>query len=250
MTDPTARERAAFGDAESDVEQIHRQIVRELADPAEGYERVPWFLWVTVATMVFWAGWYIGRRGGSFDTQTHIEYATISTGGAAGDSATSGPVDAVAEGKRIFGANCSACHQSTGLGVAGAFPPIVGSEWVTGPEQTVVRILLNGLNGPLKVKGVTYNAAMPAWKESMTDAEISYVITYIRQWSPNAAAAVAPSTVGALRKEHGARSGPWTEAELKALESAPSPAAPVAAAGSAPAASGAASATAPAGVPR
>ncbi|HYW50177.1 MAG TPA: cytochrome c [Gemmatimonadaceae bacterium] len=237
MTDPTSREREAFGGAESDVEQIHRQIVRELADPAEGYERVPWFLWVTVATMVFWAGWYIGRRGGTFDTRTHIEYAAIAPDGVASvDSASSGPVDAVAEGKRIFGANCSACHQATGLGVAGAFPPIVGSEWVTGPEATVVRILLNGLGGPLKVKGATYNGAMPAWKESMTDAEISYVITYIRQWAPNAAPAVTPATVGTLRKEHESRSGPWTEGELKALESAPavSVAAPAAAAESKP----------------
>jgi len=228
MTDPTARERAAFGGAEPDVEQIHRQIVRELADPAEGYERVPWFLWVTVATMVFWAGWYIGRRGGSFDAQTHVEYAQIGlTAGAAGDTAATGPVDAVAEGKRIFGANCSACHQNTGLGIAGAFPPIVGSEWVTGPEQTVVRILLNGLGGPMKVKGVAYNGAMPAWKESMTDDEIAYVITYIRQWAPNAAPAVSASTVASLRKEHAARTGPWTEGELKTLESTPgAPAAP------------------------
>jgi len=236
MTDPTARERAAFGGAEPDVEQIHRQIVRELADPAEGYERVPWFLWVTVATMVFWAGWYIGRRGGSFDTQTHVEYAQIGlTAGAAGDTVAKGPVDAVAEGKRIFGANCSACHQTTGLGIAGAFPPIVGSEWVTGPEQTVVRILLNGLVGPVKVKGVAYNGAMPAWKESMSDEEISYVITYIRQWAPNAAPAVTSATVASFRKQDAARAGPWTEGELKALEA--TPAAPTVA-GAAPASAG------------
>lgn len=221
MIDPTERERAVFGDAESDVEQIHRQIVRELADPAEGYERVPWFVWVTVATMVFWSGWYIGRRGGSFDTQTHIEYATISVGGAAaGDTAAKAPVDAIAEGKRIFGANCAACHQSSGLGVPGAFPPVVGSEWVTGPEQTVVRILLNGLGGPVKVKGVTYNGAMPAWKEALSDDDIAHVITYLRQWAPNAAPAVSAASVATLRKEHESRSGPWSEAELKQLESA------------------------------
>jgi len=221
MTDPTANERAAFGDAEPDVEQIHRQIVRELADPAEGYERVPWFLWVTLATMVFWAGWYIGRRGGSFDSQTHVEYAQIGlTAGAAGDTMAKGPVDPIAEGKRIFGTNCAACHQTTGLGVAGAFPPIVGSEWVTGPEQTVVRILLNGLGGPMKVKGVAYNGAMPAWKEALSDDDIAHVATYIRQWAPNAAAAVSAATVATMRKEYAARPGPWSEAELKVLESA------------------------------
>ncbi len=226
MTDPTASERAAFGDAESDVEVIHRQIVRELADPAEGYERVPWFLWVTVATMVFWSGWYLGRRGGSFDTQTHVEYAEVGlTAGAAGDTVAKAAVDPIAEGKRIFGANCVACHQSTGLGVAGAFPPIVGSEWVTGPEQTVVRILLNGLGGAVKVKGVSYNGAMPAWKESMSDEDIANVLTYIRQWSPNAAPAVAAASVASLRKESAARTTPWSESELKTLESTPAVAA-------------------------
>lgn len=233
MTDPTAQDRSAFSNAESDVEQIHRQIVRELADPAEGYERVPWFLWVTLATMVFWAGWYLGRRGGTFDVQTHVEYADIGISAvAAGESVEKGPVDAVAEGKRIFGANCAACHQSTGLGVAGAFPPLVGSEWVTGPEQTVVRILLHGLGGPVKVKGAVYNGAMPAWKESMSDDEISHVITYIRQWAPNAAPAVSAATVATLRKEHESRTGPWSEAELKTLESAPA-AAPATAASAA-----------------
>ena len=228
MREPTPQETAAFSVGESDVEQIHRQIVRELADPAEGYERVPWFVWLTVATMVFWAGWYIGRRGGTFDTQTHVEYAQIGgpPGGAAADS-SAGPLDPVAEGKRIFGANCVACHQATGLGVAGAFPPVVGSEWVTGPEKTVVRILLHGLNGPVTVKGATYNGAMPAWKESMSDDDIAHVITYLRQWSPNAAAAVSSSTVAELRKEHEARTTPWTAGELKALETA-APAAPVA----------------------
>lgn len=228
MTEPTPNEPSAFRDAESDVEVIHRQIVRELADPGEGYERVPWFLWVTVATMLFWAGWYIGRRGGTFDSRTHVEYAEVGlTASAAGDTAASGPVDALAEGKRIFGANCVACHQTTGLGVAGAFPPVVGSEWVTGKQSTLVRILLNGLGGPVKVKGVTYNGAMPAWKESLSDADIAYVLTYLRQWSPNAAPAVDAAVVTTLRTQHDARTAPWTESELRALEQAAPASAPV-----------------------
>jgi mono/diheme cytochrome c family protein len=230
MTEPTRNEPSAFGDAESDVEVIHRQIVRELADPGEGYERVPWFLWVTVATMLFWAGWYIGRHGGTFDTRTHVEYAEVGlTASAAGDTAATGPVDVVAEGKRIFGANCVACHQTSGLGVAGAFPPLVGSEWVTGNQSTLVRILLNGLGGAVQVKGVTYNGAMPAWKESLSDADIAHVLTYLRQWSPNAAPAVDAAAVAALRTEHDSRTAPWSETELRALEQtapAPAPVAP------------------------
>jgi mono/diheme cytochrome c family protein len=228
MTDPTKGAREAFGDAESDVEQIHRQIVRELADPAEGYERVPWFVWLTVATMVFWSGWYLGRRGGSFDTNSHVEYAQIGiTAGAAGDTVAAGPVDPVAAGKQIFSANCIACHQSSGLGVVGAYPPVVGSEWVTGDERVLTRILLHGLNGPVQVKGVGYNGAMPAWREALSDADIAHVLTYLRQWAPNAAAAVTPATVAAIRTEEAARTGPWSEAELKAVSSrASTPTAP------------------------
>jgi mono/diheme cytochrome c family protein len=221
MTMPTPERERLLSGTEPDVEIIHRQIVRELADPEEGFERVPWFMWVTVGCLVFWAGWYIGRLGGTFDTQTHVEYANIGlTAAAAGDTAATGPLDPIAEGKRIFGANCQACHQSDGKGVAGAFPPIVGSEWVTGDEKTLVRILLNGLGGNVTVAGKPYNGAMPAWKDALSDDDIANVLTYIRQWSPNAAPAVVAATVADLRKTHEARSGPWTEAELKALTTA------------------------------
>jgi cytochrome c553 len=71
------------------------------------------------------------------------------------------------------------------------------------------------------VKGATYNGAMPAWKESMSDDDIAHVATYLRQWSPNAAPAVTAATVAELRKAHGTRAEPWTSAELKTLESAP-----------------------------
>jgi mono/diheme cytochrome c family protein len=219
MSMPTPERERILQDAEADVEIIHRQIVRELRDPEEGFEKVPYFMWVTVGVMVFWAGWYIGRRGGTFDTKTHVEYANIGlTAGAAGDTAATGPVDPIADGKRIFSANCQSCHQADGKGVAGAFPPLVGSEWVTGDERTIVRILLNGLGGNVTVAGKTYNGAMPAWKAALSDDDIANVATYLRQWAPNAAPAVTAATVAQLRTAHDTRPGPWTEAELKALE--------------------------------
>ncbi len=215
MSTPTPNDRAVVTDFDTDVEVIHRQIVRELRDPEEGFERVPWFVWTTVAVLVFWSGWYIGRRGGTFDTRTHVEYAQIGlTAAAAGDAPAAGPVDAVAEGKRIFGANCQACHQADGKGIAGAFPPVVGSEWVTGDEKVLVRILLHGLNGPVTVAGATYNGAMPAWREALSDDDIAHVATYLRQWAPNAAPAVTAATVKAEREAGASRTGPWTAAEL------------------------------------
>lgn len=216
MTTPTPnRGEPVLTDADTDVEVIHRQIIRELRDPEEGYEGVPWFVWTTVAVLVFWAGWYIGRRGGTFDTRTHVEYAQVGlTAAASGEAPPAAPADPIAEGKRIFGANCQACHQADGKGVAGAFPPLVGSEWVTGDETVLVRILLHGLSGPITVAGKPYNGAMPAWKEALSDAEIAHVATYLRQWAPNAAPAVSEATVKAQREAHASRTGPWTAADL------------------------------------
>jgi cytochrome c553 len=121
--------------------------------------------------------------------------------------------------------NCQGCHQETGLGLAGAFPPVVGSEWVTGPSETLVRVLLHGLQGPVQVQGATYNGAMPAWKDVLKDGEIAAVATYIRQWAPNAAPAVPLDQVATLRTAGAGRRAAWNAGELKAAEGAAAPAA-------------------------
>src|SRR5512145_130766 len=51
----------------------------------------------------------------------------------------------VARGEKVYQANCQACHQANGLGVAGAFPALAGSKVVeTKPDQ--IAILLQGKN--------------------------------------------------------------------------------------------------------
>jgi mono/diheme cytochrome c family protein len=93
----------------------------------------------------------------------------------------------------VFGARCAACHQVTGLGVPGVFPPLAGSEWVLGDEKVVIRILLHGIAGEIEVKGVSYNGAMPAFK-SVGDEELAAVMSYIRSdWGNQAPRIVARS---------------------------------------------------------
>ncbi len=80
--------------------------------------------------------------------------------------------DLVARGEKVYAANCVACHQATGKGVAGAFPALDGDSTVLGQKDKQIKILLNGLN-----------AGMPAWKQ-LSDVEIASVITYTRAaWS-------------------------------------------------------------------
>lgn len=215
-------------DLQPDVERIHRAIAREPHDPSEGREPAPWFFTASIALALFWGGWYLGRFGGEFGLATHVSQRGRERGiaGAAAAQAANATNNPVAAGKNVFAKNCVGCHQTTGLGIPGAFPPLLKSEWVNGPSETVVRILLHGLQGPVQVEGATYNGAMPAWKDVLKDEEIAAVATYIRQWTPNTAPAVPVSEVAALRTATAGRTKAWTAAELKTAEGTAVPAAP------------------------
>jgi mono/diheme cytochrome c family protein len=219
-------------DLQPDVERIHRAIRREPRDPIEGREPAPWIFVASIALALFWGGWYLGRYGGEFDRETHIAFAARQKGIAASAAAqaSAATTDPVAAGKRVFAKNCEGCHQATGKGVPGAFPPLVGSEWVVGPPETVVRILLHGLQGPVQVAGATFNGAMPAWKDVLKDEEIAAVATYIRQWAPNSAPAVPVEQVAGLRTAQASRAAAWSAPELKTAEASGPAAAPAPAA--------------------
>lgn len=203
-------------DLQSDVERIHRAIRREPRDPIEGREPVPWFFTVAVALALFWGGWYLGRHGGEFGLATHVALSGRDAGTIASVSAQTAAAvsDPVAAGGRIYSNNCTSCHQTSGQGIPGTFPPLVGSDWVTGPSETLTRILLHGLQGPIGVAGLVYNGAMPAWKDLLKDEEIAAVATYLRQLGSNSAPPVSVEDVSTLRMLYAERTAMWTADEL------------------------------------
>jgi cbb3-type cytochrome c oxidase subunit III len=119
-----------------------------------------------------------------------------------------------ADGKQVYSTTCAACHQATGEGVEGTYPPLAGSEWVNGDESKVVRIVLNGVTGPVEVAGETYNGMMPAWGPVLKDADIAAVLTYVRSSWGNKAAPITEATVAKIRAGTSSRTTPWTAAEL------------------------------------
>ena len=149
----------------------------------------------------------------------------------------------IATGEKIFTANCALCHQVTGLGVAGQFPPLVGSEWVVGDApKRLQQILLHGIQGKIHVKGGDYNNAMPAWNVTLTDKQIAQVLTYVRgKLGGNSAPMITEKEMDDARKLTVDRTDPWSEAELLAI-----PAGPIDAGGGAAAATTAAAAQTPA----
>ena len=132
---------------------------REHADPDEGVRPLPWFLVMFLGAMAMWGAFYIYITP-SGDESAYGDQRTVATLRPA--VATAGAAAKV-DGKQLFGSKCVACHQATGLGVPGVFPPLVGSEWVLGAEKILTNILLHGINGELAVKGATYKGAMPSW---------------------------------------------------------------------------------------
>lgn len=169
---------------------------REHADPSERVQPIPLLAaLVTLAVIaagvayVFFSGPYGNPQLGDRRTVADLT-ARPKAAGAAG----------AADGKALFTANCVACHQATGAGVPGVFPPLDGSEWVKADGRVVINILLHGIEGEIKVKDTVYKGAMPSFGDKFSDAEVAAVATYVRsQWS-NSAAAVNAEQVAAERK--------------------------------------------------
>ncbi len=192
----------------TDVDRLHLPLLREQAEPTEGREPPPWWLWALVALALFCGGFYMGRFFGRFSTEPHIGY--LPPGAPAGEPALA----PTATGEELYRTRCASCHQAQGQGLPGQFPPLADSEWVRGSPEIPVRILLHGMTGPVSVSGETYDGAMPAWADQLSDAEIAGVVTFIREtW--NGAGPVEEAFVEEQREATKDRGTPYTAAELK-----------------------------------
>ncbi len=124
------------------------------------------------------------------------------------------------DGAEIYQTRCLSCHQANGGGVPGVFPPLTGTEWVTGDEDVLIRIILNGMTGEIEVNGMTYSGAMPPWGGFLTDEEVAALLTYIRAEWGNDASEVMAETVAEVRETVADRKEPWTIEELEAMREA------------------------------
>ena len=95
------------------------------------------------------------------------------------------PADAkFPKGAKIFKEKCVACHQVTGMGVPGAFPPLKGSDYLKADKKRAVAQVLNGSNHEITVNGAKYSIPMPPQVDNYEDAVA--VINYIMNaWGNN-----------------------------------------------------------------
>ncbi|MEZ4698744.1 MAG: cytochrome c [Rhodothermales bacterium] len=120
------------------------------------------------------------------------------------------------DGQEIYLTRCTSCHQMSGEGVPGVFPPLKESPFVTGDKGRLIRVLLNGLSGEVEVNGVTYSGMMPPWGSFLDDQQVADVLTYIRSNFGNSAEAVTAAEVAAVRAVVKDRKDTWTVEQLEA----------------------------------
>ena len=140
-------------------------------------------------------------------TQAVIPGAAVVAGGAAAGAPN---------GAELF-TRCAACHQATGLGVPGAYPPLVGSEWLLNNPEVPIRIVLHGLQGDITVKNTKFNNAMTPFGDQLSDAEIAAIITYERSSWGNAASKITAEQVASVRAATKSQTTPWNPAGLQGL---------------------------------
>jgi nitrite reductase (NO-forming)/hydroxylamine reductase len=106
----------------------------------------------------------------------------------------------VGAGQKVFTTACAACHQETGMGLAGAFPPLAKSDYLLKNPKRAVDVVLKGLQGEVTVNGVKYNSVMPAMPQ-LSDQEIADVLTYaLNSWG-NKGGSINPIEVATARKK-------------------------------------------------
>ncbi len=123
------------------------------------------------------------------------------------------------KGKEIYNKDgyCATCHQSDGKGLdASGFPPLAGTDWVTGDEERLIKLTLKGLYGPIEVNGKKYPGQVPMtpFEGLLKDDEVAAVLTFIRNSFGNEASVISTEKVKGTRASIEDKEGFYRPEEL------------------------------------
>jgi mono/diheme cytochrome c family protein len=113
--------------------------------------------------------------------------------------------DNLLKGKESVGAvaytrYCASCHLSGGQGDGNRYPPLFGSEWVSGPKDKLIELVLKGMSGPIKVRGKSYDGVMPA-HYFLSDEQVAEILTHIRTRMNHGGKPISAEEVQAIRSQ-------------------------------------------------
>lgn len=118
-------------------------------------------------------------------------------------------------GDQVYASVCLSCHQATGQGLTGVYPPLAGSEWPVKEPSIPIRIVLHGLMGEIEVAGTKYNNVMSPQGMLLNDQEIANVLNYVRSsWGNKADVEITAEMVKEQRDKY-PNHAMWNASELK-----------------------------------
>lgn len=119
----------------------------------------------------------------------------------------------------LFQVHCGICHGQNGEGITGLAPPLVGSEWVNGDEDRLIRIVLDGLKGPIVINNKTFGSEatlMPGHRHQtiLTNQKLADILSFIRGVFGSSDAPVSRQKVNKVREETKDRQQPYEMADF------------------------------------
>lgn len=176
--------------------------VGDTFDPtrAETPAPVPTWTWVLCLLVAAWAMFYAISEYRDYANSLAASAPSATPSASTGTvPETDGEPEWRALGAQLYGNYCSSCHQLSGAGLPGVFPPLEGDPVVVTEDPTEhIRIVLHGLQGKV-INGVNYASPMPAFGNQLDDEQIAALINHERTSWGNRAPAVTPDMVTAQR---------------------------------------------------
>jgi mono/diheme cytochrome c family protein len=190
-------------------------VVSATAEPKAGRKAVPIWLIVLLCLLGYWGMVFFDQRGGWFSSDVYSPFTAVAQvqiyQPVAGEEWRT-------RGKAVYENVCALCHNTDGTGKPGQAPPFVGSEWVLGSPERMIRIPLSGLTGPVTIKGQAWNLSMPAMGAALSDDDLAATLSYIRNSWGNKASVITPEQVKTVRAAVGNRTQPWSVELLNAIQ--------------------------------
>lgn len=101
-------------------------------------------------------------------------------------------------GESLYLQHCGTCHQTDGSGVPGMYPPLMDNLTVSGEREDLIRIVLEGITGPIESRNEIYSGVMPP-QDYLSDSEISLILSYVRNSFGNIPDPIPIFEVAAIR---------------------------------------------------
>jgi len=111
--------------------------------------------------------------------------------------------DQIKAGQQLFNGTCSVCHQASGEGLPGVFPPLAKSDFIAADPKRPIHVVLGGLNGKVTVNGKDYTSVMPPMSQ-LNDDEVANILTFVLNSWGNPGGHVDAAEVARARAEKAA----------------------------------------------